>query len=130
MPRTSLTLLLISMACFLANPWAGAATRDPVFSVLSGTTFTAPRQVAVSVPYNGETRLTRDGSTPTSSSPLYSGPLTIRWSETIKAISIVGGVSSNVVSASYTLDAIKYPAPAAGGTVAPVINLQTPTTAQ
>lgn len=124
-------ILLAWLTCMsLLLPTAEAATRDPVFSVASGTTFAAPRQVAISVPYNGETRLTRDGSTPTASSPLYTGPLFVKWTETIKTISIVGGVSSNVVTAVYTLDAIKYPAPSAGGTTAPVINLQSPPSAQ
>lgn len=109
---------------------ACAVTRDPVFSVASGSSFAAPRQVAIAVPYNGEIRYTRDGTTPTSSSSLYTAPLVVRWTETIRAIAIVGGVSSNVVTATYSLDAIKYPAPAAGGTTAPVINLQLPATSQ
>lgn len=121
-------IVLIALVSLLLP--AGAATRDPVFSVPSGAAFTSPRQVALSVPYNGETRFTRDGTTPTASSPLYNSPVTISWSQTLKAISIVGGVSSNVVTASYTLDPIKFPSPATGGTTAPLINLQLPTNAQ
>lgn len=117
-------LLVISCLC------ASAATRDPVFSVPSGTTFSAPHQVAISVPFNGEVRYTRDGTTPSGGSTLYTGPLTIRWTETVKAIAIVNSVSSNVVTASYTLSSTKFPAPSAGGTTAPVINVQLPTTGQ
>lgn len=120
--------ILLLMLCLVAN----AAPRNPVFSVASGTTFSAPHQLAISVPFDGEIRFERGASpsNPTTSSPLYTGPLTVRWSETIKAIAVVGGSSSNVVTASYTLDANKYPAPSAGGTTAPVINLQLPTTGQ
>lgn len=115
---------------FSTGSLALAATRDPVFSISSGTTFTSPRQIALSVPFNGETRYTTDGTTPTSSSPLYNSPILIKWTQSVKAISIVNSVSSNVVTATFTLDAAKYPAPAAGGTTAPIINIQQPTPAQ
>ncbi len=119
----SAILLLVCLA-------AQAAPRNPVFSVPSGTNFSAPHQVAIAIPFDGEIRFTRDGSSPSTGSTLYTGPLTIRWSETIKAIAVVGVSTSSVVTASYTLDAQKYPAPSAGGTTAPVINLQRPVIGQ
>lgn len=115
-------LLLICLA-------AQAATRDPVFS-LPSSTLSKPAQVAISIPFNGETRYTIDGTTPSGSSPLYTKPFLVSWTQTVKAISIVSAVSSNVVSKTYTLDSAKFPAPSAGGTTAPVINLQLPTTGQ
>lgn len=117
------TLLLICLA-------AQAAPRNPIFSVPSGTTFSSPHQVAIAIPFDGEIRYTRDGSSPTISSLLYQGPLLVCWSETIKAIAVVGVSSSSVVTASYTLDSQKFPAPSAGGTTAPVITLQRPVIGQ
>lgn len=115
-------LLLICIA-------AQAATRDPLFS-MGSSTLNSPRQIAISIPYNGETRFTTDGTTPTGSSTLYTKPIQVSWTQTVKAISIVSAVSSNVVSKTYTLDSQKFPAPSAGGTTAPVINLQRPVIGQ
>lgn len=122
----SLAIILAVAAC---TSMAQAATRDPVFS-LAGQTFSAPRFVAVSIPYNGITKITRDGTTPSSMNGVtVTGPILISWSQTIKAISIVNSVSSNVVSQTYVLDAEKF-RPPGSGTTAPVINLQLPTTGQ
>ena len=46
---------------------------------------------------------TVDGSTPTTSSTLYTGAITVVASETIKAIAVDGGLTSAVGSATYTL---------------------------
>lgn len=45
---------------------------------------------------------TTDGSTPTSSSTVYSGAITVNATTTIKAIAIKNGVSSSVTSKTYT----------------------------
>ena len=129
--RRANRLLAVAVALIASTTLgANSATRDPVFSVTSGTTFSAPSYVAISVPFDGEVRYTRDGSAPSGTSTLYTGPLLIRWSEQIRAIAIVNSVSSNIVSATFNLDSTKYPNPSTGGTTAPVINLQYPTTAQ
>lgn len=125
-----LILMMIEAVVFLLICLAAsAATRDPVFSITTSS-LAAPRQLAVSIPYNGVTRITTDGSTPNGSSPLYTKPILISHTQTVKAISIVSAVSSNVISHTFTLDAEKFPAPSAGGTTAPAINLQLPTTGQ
>ena len=49
-----------------------------------------------------EIRYTLDGSTPTASSTLYSGPVTLSDTTTVKAIAIKDGVSSSVTSRTYT----------------------------
>ena len=51
------------------------ATATPVLSVAAGT-LTAPTQVAIWSPAGSILNVTTDGTTPTTSSPVYSGPLT------------------------------------------------------
>jgi len=103
----------------------------PTFSV-SGGTLAAPSQVAINGPTGALIYYTTDGSTPTSSSQLYTGPISVSYSQTIKAIAYQGGyATSGVVSVSYTLDSGLYPAPAFNGSdhTAPTITLQLPTNA-
>jgi hypothetical protein len=119
-----------STGCWLSLA-AQSAPRDPVFSIPDGTVLPGPRQLAISVPYNGEVRFTTDGTNPGPSSTLYSGrPLMISWTQQVRAIAIVGASSSNIVSATYTLNSNKYAPPSSGGNVPPVIILQQPTPTQ
>lgn len=46
---------------------------------------------------------TTDGSDPTSSSPLYSGPVLLNASATIKAIAVKGNIKSSAASFAYTI---------------------------
>jgi len=81
----------------------------PTFSV-GGGSLTAPGQVAINAPTGAIIYYTTDGSTPTSSSQVYTGPISVNSSETIKAISYQNGyVTSGVSSVSYTLDPTLYP---------------------
>ncbi len=104
------------------------ATAAPVFSV-GTSTLAEPTEVAVAVPYNGTGFITLDGTTPTTSSPVYSKPVRINYTQTLKCLVVANGVSSTVTTATYTLDATKWPAPDALDTRALQINLQLPTTA-
>ena len=45
---------------------------------------------------------TTDGSTPTAASTLYSAPVTLTATTTVKAIAMKNGVSSEVTSKTYT----------------------------
>lgn len=76
----------------------------PVFDIPEGT-YTAIQTVAISSPESGATiRYTTDGSTPTSDSPVYSSPITVAGTKTIKAIASKDGMlDSDVVSSTYTL---------------------------
>ena len=53
-------------------------------------------------PAGAEIRYTTNGSTPTAESTLYSGPLTLTETTTVKAIAIKDGVSSAVTSRTYS----------------------------
>jgi hypothetical protein len=103
----------------------------PIISVAGGT-LSRPTQVAIASQPGASTYFTTDGSTPSSSTgQLYCGcPLTVNFSQTIKAISILNGVSSSVASATYTLDSSQWPAPSPTDTTAPTINLQLPVASQ
>src|SRR5579859_5129812 len=76
----------------------------PTFSPASGTTFTSSLSVSINESTTGSTiYYTTDQSTPTTSSAVYSSPITIVASTTFKAIAVASGVSSAVGTASYTL---------------------------
>ncbi|MBX9878274.1 MAG: chitobiase/beta-hexosaminidase C-terminal domain-containing protein [Candidatus Obscuribacterales bacterium] len=97
----------------------------PTISVAGGT-LSGPTDVAVASQPGTITYITTDGSTPTTSSTVYSGPLSVYYSQTVKAISVRDGVQSSVASATYVLDSSQWPAPNPGDTTPPTINLQLP----
>ena len=70
---------------------------------ISGTTpFAETTSVSIQAEQGAEIRYTTDGSTPTAESTLYSEPFTLSDSATVKAIAIMGGVSSEVSTKSFT----------------------------
>ncbi len=98
----------------------------PIISVAGGT-LSKPTQVVIASQPGTTTFITTDGSTPSTSSQLYNGcPITISYSQTLKAISVKSGVLSAVSSATYTLDSSLYPAPSATDPATLNINLQLP----
>jgi len=108
------TLKAIAAAAGYSN--SGAATAlytiaaaAPKFSPRGGT-YTSTQSVTISDTTPGAViYYTTNGSTPTTSSTPYSGPLTVSSAETIKAIAAATGYSnSGVATAAYT---IAVPAP-------------------
>jgi hypothetical protein len=75
----------------------------PVISPESGN-FTETQQVTMTCETSGATiYYTTDGSTPTTSSSVYSSPLTVSETTTIKAIAVLNGYTdSEVAEATYT----------------------------
>jgi hypothetical protein len=78
----------------------------PTFSPVGGS-YSSAQNVTISTTTSGAAiHYTKDGSTPTASSTLYSGPVAVSASETLKAIAMANGFfDSNVGSATYTINA-------------------------
>ena len=76
----------------------------PTFSVASGT-YTTSQTVTIGANLKGVTiYYTTNGSTPTTSSPVYTAPVTVSSTETINAIATQSGwTNSPVASATYTI---------------------------
>lgn len=81
-----------------------AAAATPTFSPVAGS-YAAPQAVTISSTSPGVTiYYTKDGSTPTTSSSQYIGPVIISATGTLKAIAIGGGFTiSPTGSAAYTI---------------------------
>ena len=87
-------------------------TATPIFSVPAGGYDTA-QSVTISDATPGAVIYYAINATPTTSSPVYSGPITVSSSETLEAIAVFGGyVNSAVASAAYT---VTIPASVAAG---------------
>jgi hypothetical protein len=83
------------------HPSASVAT--PVISPLPGT-YTAAQSVTIS-DSNGSATIyyTTDGSTPTTSSSVYSSAISVSANETITAVAYINSLPSLVTSAAYTI---------------------------
>jgi len=95
-----------ALACSntLTDCTAVSVVATPVISP-SSQSFSGSVSVTITVATSGATiYYTTDGSTPTSSSTVYSGALTISATTTVKAIALKSGSApSSVASATYTL---------------------------
>ncbi|MDX3188254.1 chitobiase/beta-hexosaminidase C-terminal domain-containing protein [Streptomyces sp. MN03-5084-2B] len=81
-----------------------SAVAAPTFSPPGGTYSSAQTVTISSATTGAAIRYTVDGSTPTASSPLYSGPISVPTSRTVNAIATKSGSTDSAVSsASYTI---------------------------
>lgn len=71
-----------------------------------GGTFTSPQTISLSVSVSGSTiRYTTDGSSPTATSPVYTGPITVSTTTNIKAVAFRSGWTQSPSSTStYTIN--------------------------
>jgi len=116
------TIRAIAAASGMANSDVASATytikvATPVFSVASGT-YNQALTVAISDATSGAAiYYTTDGSTPTTASARYTGPIPVSVSTTIRAIAAASGMAnSDVASAIYTLQAATPTFDPPGGT--------------
>ena len=98
----------------VVNAIGVAAT--PSFSPVGGT-YTSAQTVSISDTTSGATiYYTTNGTTPTTSSTLYSGAITVSSTETLQAIATATGYSTSAVaSAAYTISIPTNPVPAING---------------
>jgi hypothetical protein len=84
----------------------GGTVATPTFSP-GGGTFSSAQSVTIATTTAGASiHFTVDGSTPTASSPLFTGPIGVASSETIRAIGVASGLTNSAVaSATYTISA-------------------------
>ena len=77
----------------------------PTFSPVAGT-YTSAQSVTISDSTAGTTiYYTTNGTTPTTSSAVYSGPIAVTSTQLIEAIGVVPGyVTSQVTGAKYTIE--------------------------
>jgi len=92
---------------------SGTTVASPTFDPPGGS-YPSARSVTLSSATTGATiRYTVDGSTPTASSTVYTGPITVSASSTISAIALKSGsANSPVASASYTIGSTQATCPA------------------
>src|SRR5271165_3666745 len=92
----------IATSVITINPPAAAT---PTFSPAGGT-YTSAQSVTISDTTSGATiYYTTNGTTPTTSSTVYTAPLTVSASETVQAMATASGFfNSNVSSAAYTIN--------------------------
>src|SRR3989475_42223 len=95
----------IMVSVLLGNAGTGSTVvATPTFSPAGGT-YTGSVTVTISDATSGPTiHYTTDGSTPTTSSPVYGGALTFTQTTTLKAMAAASGMTdSAVASATYTI---------------------------
>jgi len=87
------------------TPLGTSQAATPTFSPAAGT-YTSAQSVTINDATSGATiYYTTNGTTPTTSSPVYSGPITVSATETVEAIATASGYTTSAVgSAIYTIN--------------------------
>ncbi len=80
----------------------GGGTPVPTFNPVSGTTFEETLEVVITATDGAAIHYTLNGEEPNTDSEIYSDPIVIDETSTVKAIAVVDGVSSSVAEATYT----------------------------
>jgi hypothetical protein len=103
------TLRAMAVASSYSNSAVATATYTiaataPVYSPKAGT-YTSAQSVSITDATSGATiYYTTNGTTPTTSSSLYSGPITVASTETLRAMAVASGYSNSAVAtATFTI---------------------------
>ena len=98
--KTGYTNSAIGSAAYTIN----GTVATPTFSPAAGT-YTSAQAVTINSATSGTTiYYTTNGTTPTTSSTLYSSPITVSISETVKALAVKTGYTNSAIgSAAYTI---------------------------
>ena len=81
---------------------AAVAVAAPVFAPVAGLYYTAQNVAITCETADAIIHYTLDGTDPTAQSPIYSAPIAVNTTTTIKAIAVKGTDNSTVASATYT----------------------------
>lgn len=81
---------------------AAVAVAAPVFAPVAGLYYTAQNVAITCETADAIIHYTLDGTAPTAQSPIYSAPIAVNTTTTIKAIAVKGTDNSTVASATYT----------------------------
>ncbi len=103
------------------------APSAPTFSI-ANTSLNQVSIVSIASSPNATIYYTTDGSTPTTGSSQYTGPITINSSTLIKAIAVANGQSSAVSSIQYNLDSNKFPQASTSPYTTPLVDTNKPAT--
>ena len=103
-----------------------ATATTPTFSPGSGT-YSGPQSVTIADATPGATiYYTANGTTPTTASTKYTGPVTVSASETLRAIAVASGLNNSAVaSATYTINSGTGGGPTAAPTFTPAAGTYT-----
>jgi hypothetical protein len=119
------TVQAMAVERYYTNSAAATATYaiNPVlptpYIAPGGGTYTTPQTMTISDATSGTTiYFTTDGTTPTTSSSVYTGPATVNAPETVNAIAVkTGFTNSALATATYTFSSVAAPVfSVAGGT--------------
>ena len=102
------TINAIAVASSLGSPVASATYivgSSPAFSPVPSTYSNAQTVSITSSDFGATIYYTINGTTPTTSSTRYTGPIGVSATETIKAIAVLGAASSSISTAAYTINA-------------------------
>ncbi|MCR4966043.1 MAG: chitobiase/beta-hexosaminidase C-terminal domain-containing protein [Bacteroidales bacterium] len=102
-PTSTSRVYIDSVSVFGYPSTPSSTVEAPVITPNTGTYF-APVSVSMTCATTGaEIRYTTDGTTPTSTSTLYSAPFTVSATTTVKAVAFFGSMTpSNTATATYT----------------------------
>jgi hypothetical protein len=93
----------------------GSQVATPTFSPVAGTYAGSQMVTVSSLTSSALFYYTLDGSTPTTGSTAYAGPILINASETLKVLAVKAGLSNSAVgSAAYTISALGPALPSLG----------------